>query len=54
MAFNLGGMIGGAVVTLLAQWMSTNGLGPQVGLLLSAAGLLSLVGLALARPAAEA
>ena len=54
MAFNLGGMIGGAVVTLLAQWLSTNGLGPQVGLLLSAAGLLSLVGLALARPAAEA
>ena len=54
MAFNLGGMIGGAVVTLLAQWMSTHALGAQVGLLLSAAGLLSLLGLTLARPAAEA
>ena len=54
MAFNLGGMIGGACLTLFAQWMSTHGFGPQVGLLLSAAGLLSLVGLALARPAAEA
>jgi hypothetical protein len=49
-AFNFGGIIGGAVTPILAQLMAAEGLGPQVGLLLSLAGALSLAGVLLARP----
>lgn len=54
LAFNLGGILGGAVTPILAQWMAAEGLGGQVGLLLSAAGLFTLVGVLAARPAAAA
>ena len=50
-AFNAGGILGGAVTPILAQLMATEGLGAEVGLLLSAAGVLTLAGLSLARPA---
>lgn len=49
-AFNFGGILGGAVTPILAQLMAAEGLGPQVGLLLSLAGALSLAGVLLARP----
>ena len=52
MAFNTGGILGGAVTPLLAQWLSTQGHAAQAGWLLSAAGLLSLIGITLAKPAA--
>lgn len=51
-AFNGGGIIGGAVTPIAAQLMATGGHGAQAGLLLSAAGVLTLVGVSLARPAA--
>ncbi len=53
-AFNTGGIIGGAVTPLLAQKLSDAGHGGAVGLILSAAGLLTLVGVSLARPARDA
>ncbi|MDE2596660.1 MAG: MFS transporter [Sphingomonadales bacterium] len=49
-AFNGGGILGGAVTPILAQWMAGAGHGAQAGLLLSAAGLLTLLGVSLARP----
>jgi hypothetical protein len=49
-AYNLGGIIGGAVMPLLAQFMSAQGAANYVGLLFSAAGALSFVAVALARP----
>jgi MFS family permease len=49
-SFNAGGIIGGAVTPVLAQMMTTQGLGAQAGLLLSAAGLVTLLGVILARP----
>jgi MFS family permease len=49
-AFNFGGILGGAVTPVLAQVMAAEGFGPQVGLLISLAGVLSLVGILLARP----
>lgn len=51
-AFNAGGIIGGAVTPILAQMMAAEGLGDGAGLLLSAAGALSLLGIILARPPA--
>lgn len=54
MAFNTGGIIGGAVTPVLAQLMAAEGLGAQAGLLLSAAGVVTLLGVTLARPSAEA
>ena len=54
LAFNVGGIVGGAFSPLLAQQMSAAGYGAQVGLILSAAGLLSLIGIKLARPASAA
>ncbi len=51
LAFNVGGIIGGAFSPLLAQQMAAAGFGAQVGLILSLAGLLSLIGIKLARPA---
>ena len=53
-AFNTGGIIGGAVTPILAQMMAAEGLGARAGLLLSVAGALSLVGIMLARPATAA
>lgn len=51
-AFNAGGILGGAVTPLLAKQMSNMGHGGSIGLLLAAAGLLTLVGVSLSRPAA--
>lgn len=49
-AFNGGGIIGGALTPFAAQWMATQGMGAQAGWLLSVAGLLTLAGVLLARP----
>jgi Sugar (and other) transporter len=49
-AFNFGGILGGAITPILAQLMAAEGFGPQVGLLISMAGALSLAGVLLARP----
>ena len=53
-AFNVGGILGGAVTPLLAKQMSNAGHGGSIGLLLVAAGALTAVGVSLARPAHEA
>jgi MFS family permease len=53
-AFNVGGIAGGAVTPVLAQLMAASGWGAQAGLLLSAAGLVTLLGVSLARPFAAA
>lgn len=50
-AFNAGGIIGGAVTPILAQILAAEGFAGQVGWLLSAAGLVTLIGVSLARPA---
>ena len=49
-AFNGGGIIGGALTPFAAQWMATQGMGAQAGWLLSVAGLLTLAGVLMARP----
>lgn len=49
-AFNTGGILGGAVTPILAQMLAAEGLGARAGLLLSAAGALSLLGIMLAKP----
>jgi MFS family permease len=49
-SFNAGGIVGGAVTPVLAQMMATQGFGAQAGLLLSGAGLVTLLGVSLARP----
>ncbi|MBX9644314.1 MAG: MFS transporter [Novosphingobium sp.] len=51
-AFNAGGILGGAVTPLLAKQMSNMGHGSSIGLLLAAAGVLTLIGVSLSRPAA--
>jgi hypothetical protein len=48
-AFNVGGIIGGALTPLAAQAMAGAGQVHFVGLLISAAGALTLVGIAAAR-----
>ena len=53
-AFNTGGIVGGAVTPILAQVLATEGFGARAGLLLSAAGALSLLGITLARPSSAA
>jgi MFS family permease len=53
LAFNLGGIVGGAVSPVAAQLLAAEGLGGHVGLLLSAAGLVTLAGVWLARPLPE-
>ncbi len=50
-AFNAGGIIGGAVTPLLAKQMSNAGMGGSIGLLLVAAGALTLLGVTQARRA---
>jgi MFS family permease len=49
-AFNAGGIVGGAVTPVLAQMLAGAGLGAQAGLLLSAAGVVTLLGVMLAPP----
>lgn len=51
-AFNAGGIVGGALTPLAAQWLSGQGMGAQAGLLLSLAGLVTLAGVAAAKPKA--
>ena len=53
-AFNVGGIIGGALTPLAAQAMAGAGQVHFVGLLIAAAGALTLVGIAAARPHAVA
>ncbi len=53
-AFNTGGILGGAVTPILAQMLAAEGLGARAGLLLSAAGAVSLLGIILARPSSAA
>lgn len=51
-AFNLGGIVGGAMTPLIAQQLSNMGVGDAVGVLLIGAGLVTLLGVMLAKPAA--
>ena len=51
-AFNAGGIVGGALTPLAAQWLAGQGMGAQAGLLLSLAGLVTLAGVAAAKPPA--
>jgi MFS family permease len=51
-AFNGGGIVGGAVAPIAAQMLSAAGGVTLVGLFLSAAGLLTLLGVMLGRPSA--
>ena len=50
-AFNAGGILGGAVTPLAAKALSNAGMGGSIGLLLVGAGALTLIGVSLARPA---
>ncbi len=52
-AFNAGGIVGGALTPLAAQWLSGQGMGAQAGLLLSLAGVVTLAGVAAAKPRAR-
>jgi MFS family permease len=51
-AFNCGGIVGGALMPLAAQKLSEWDYVPLIGLFLSAAGLLTLLGVMLGRPSA--
>jgi MFS family permease len=51
-AFNGGGVIGGALMPIAAQKLGEWGYVPLIGLLLSAAGVLTLLGVMLGRPSA--
>ncbi len=53
-AFNGGGIIGGALTPIIAQLLAADGLSAQAGWLLSAAGVLTLAGVILARPVLSA
>ncbi len=46
LAFNMGGMIGGAVTPVAAQWMIGAGMATYTGLILAGAGLCTLIGVA--------
>ena len=50
LAFTIGGIIGGALSPLAAQVLANMGRGADVGLLISAAGVLSFLGVMLSRP----
>lgn len=52
-AFNTGGILGGAVTPLIAKQMSNAGMGGYIGWLLVGAGALTLVGVTLARAIPE-
>lgn len=49
-AFNAGGIVGGALTPFAAQAIAASGHGVYAGALISAAGVLTLVGLVMARP----
>ena len=51
-AFNGGGILGGAVAPIAAQMLSAAGGTSLVGLFLSAAGVVTLLGVTLGRPSA--
>ena len=51
LAFNTGGIVGGALTPIAAQLLSAAGAAAYTGLLLTAAGLLTFAGVRLARPA---
>ena len=51
LSFNVGAVIGGALMPIAAQAMTVAGFGPWTGILLVGAGMATLVGIALARPA---
>jgi hypothetical protein len=51
-AFNVGGILGGAVAPIAAQMLSAAGGASLVGLFLTAAGLVTLLGVTLGKPAA--
>lgn len=54
LAFNVGGIVGGALTPIGAQMLAEAGQGGQAGLLLSLAGLATLIGVLAARPASAA
>jgi hypothetical protein len=49
LAFNTGGVIGGAVTPVAAQLMSAGGLASYTGLILAAAGLCTWIGVIFSR-----
>ncbi len=49
LAFNMGGIIGGALAPFAAAWLAGQGGAPLVGLVLTAAGLVTLAGVFLAQ-----
>ena len=51
-AFNVGGIVGGALTPFAAQTLASGGAVKLIGLLISAAGLLTLVGVLAAKPIA--
>jgi len=51
-AFNVGGILGGAVAPIAAQMLSAAGGASLVGLFLTAAGLVTLLGVTLGKPTA--
>jgi MFS family permease len=51
LSYNIGGIIGGALSPIAAQWMSAEGLAHYVGLLLIAAGAITYAGTKLAKAA---
>jgi hypothetical protein len=53
-AFNVGGILGGAVAPIAAQMLSAAGGISLVGLFLSVAGLVTLLGVTVGRPTASA
>jgi hypothetical protein len=53
-AFNGGGIVGGAVAPIAAQMLSAAGGASLVGLFLGVAGLVTLFGVSVGRPAAAA
>ena len=52
LAFTIGGIAGGALSPLVAQSLASAGMQTSVGLLISAAGVLTFLGVSLSRPAA--
>ncbi len=54
LAFNVGGIVGGALTPIGAQMLAEAGQGRHAGLLLSLAGLATLIGVLAARPASAA
>lgn len=51
LAFNIGGIVGGALTPIAAQQLAQSGFAAQAGWLLSVAGLLTFAGVMLAKPA---